>query len=421
MSTFHDFMQRAQSRAKLVVQPRMGFSSVERMRAGLIATKQAAGWTAGTVTLDSYTRVGDFAAASRALREGHPLNGYPIVAHGPQVTRAMLDGVRDSTFPVQVRHGSPAPGPIVGAIKAVGLDATEGGPVSYCLPYGSVPINVSVQAWREATRQFAGLADSGVTPHLESFGGCMLGQLCPPSLLIAITVLECMFFAQQGITSVSLSYAQQTHPGQDAEAVQALRSIASDLLPAIAWHVVIYAYMGMYPATRSGALGLLADAARLAKQTGAARLIVKTAAEARQIPSIGDNVTALRVAAQAVESPAPAAPAAPAADTGIEDEARAIIERVLGLHTDLGRALTAAFAMGYLDIPYCMHPDNAKRARSYIDGDGRLAWAETGALPVRKPGTRSRAHGVTSAELLHALSYVRDRYDTMTATIAKEG
>jgi len=418
--TFHDFMERARRADRLVVQPRMGFSSVERMRAGLIATRQAADWTAGTVTLDSYTRVGDLAATRRALREGHPLNGYPIVTLGPDTTREMLRGIRDATFPVQVRHGSAAPGAIFTALMACGLDATEGGPVSYCLPYGRVPLNVSVRAWREATRQLADLAATGVTPHLESFGGCMLGQLCPPSLLVAISVLECMFFAQQGIASVSLSYAQQTHPDQDAEAVAALRSIASDLLPQVAWHVVIYAYMGLYPATPAGAGDLLADAARLARRTGAARLIVKTAAEATQIPTIGDNVTALRVAAQAaatVSADTVPANTGPAKGTGIEAEARAIIEQVLSLNSDLGRALTAAFAMGYLDVPYCLHPDNAQRARSYIDADGYIRWGETGALPV-SAGTRSRGHGLTSGELLHALSYVRDRYDTSDPALA---
>jgi methylaspartate mutase epsilon subunit len=407
--TFHEFMERARRTGTLVIQPRMGFGTAERMRAGLIAVKNAEATTVGTVTLDSYTRVGDFAAAERALREGNELNGYPIVTLGPAVTRDMLDGVRDGGFPVQVRHGSAVPGPIFSALMAAGMDATEGGPISYCLPYGRTPINRSVNAWREAARRFAGLAETGAVPHLESFGGCMLGQLCPPSLLVAITVLEGMFFAQQGIASISLSYAQQTHPGQDEEAVRALRDIAADLLPSVAWHVVIYAYMGRYPATYEGSLSLLSAAARLAKRSGAARLIVKTAAEASRIPSVADNVTALEVAAraaQAVERDAVAPET-----TGIEAEARSIIERVLDLDADLGRALTSAFALGYLDVPYCLHPDNAGRTSSYIADDGRLRWAATGALPIGGAGTRPKPPGLTSADLLHALSYVRDRYD----------
>jgi methylaspartate mutase epsilon subunit len=409
-SAFHSFIERSRRSGVLVVQPRMGFGTPERMRAGLVATRQADATTVGTVTLDSFTRMGDFAAARRALREGRELNGYPIVTLGPDVTQKMLAGIRDSDFPVQVRHGSPAPAEIFSALMAAGLDATEGGPVSYCLPYSRTPVSQSVRAWREASRRLAGLREAGGVPHLETFGGCMLGQLCPPSLLIAITVLEGMFFAQQGITSVSLSYAQQTHPGQDEEAVWALRAIAADLLPAVTWHVVIYAYMGLYPQTRPGALALLSAAARLARRTGAARLIVKTAAESSQIPSAEDNVLALEVAARTAGRVRPAP--GPPVPTGVEAEARAIIDRVRDLDDDLGRALTSAFARGYLDVPYCLHPDNAGRARSYLDDDGRLAWAATGALPIRRTAVRSAAGGLTSAGLLRALSYMRDRYDS---------
>ena len=67
--------------------------------------------------------------------------------------------------------------------------------------------------------------------HLESFGGCMLGPALPAGLLVALSVLEALFFRQHGLRSISLSYAQQTHPGQDLEAVAALRRLAGELLP----------------------------------------------------------------------------------------------------------------------------------------------------------------------------------------------
>ena len=68
-----------------------------------------------------------------------------------------------------------------------------------------------------------------------------------------MSVLECMFFRQHGIRSVSLSYAQQTSPDQDTEAVLALRRLAAEWLPDTDWHIVIYAYMGVYPRTPAGA------------------------------------------------------------------------------------------------------------------------------------------------------------------------
>ncbi|HEX5403987.1 MAG TPA: methylaspartate mutase, partial [Pseudonocardiaceae bacterium] len=201
-ASFGGFVSAAAAAGQLVVQPRMGVADPVAMRAGLLATKSAIGTTAGTITVDSYTRVGALAAARAAYADGSPLNGYPLVAHPTDLTAAMLAGVRDETFPVQVRHGSAAPQRIIRALIAAGLDATEGGPVSYCLPYGRVPLRDAVHNWRHGCELLA----VRETAHLETFGGCMLGQLCPPSLLIAISVLEALFFVQHGIRSVSLSY-----------------------------------------------------------------------------------------------------------------------------------------------------------------------------------------------------------------------
>jgi methylaspartate mutase epsilon subunit len=290
------------------------------------------------------------------------------------------------------------------------LRATEGGPVSYCLPYSREPLAASVRSWARSCELLAQLRGTGAEPHLETFGGCLMGQLCPPSLLVAMSVLECMFFCQHGIRSVSLSYAQQTSPDQDAEAVLALRRLAAEWLPGVDWHVVVYAYMGVYPRTPGGASRLLAEAARLSVRTGAARLIVKTAAEAYRIPSIADNVSALETAAAAAaEWRQPAA--GDAEDTGIYAEARALVEAVAGLRQDLGRALAEAFRSGYLDVPYCLHPDNARRTRSCIDGTGRLQWSSTGSMPIRHLVRPAGSTELTAAGLLASLSYVERKFD----------
>ena len=417
--SFGGFVSAAHAAGRLVVQPRMGVSSPQRMREGLAAVKAAAATTVGTVTLDSFTRVGDEAAARLALAGGGELNGYPLTTHHPSVTRQMLDGIRDRGFPVQVRHGSAAPQAIVAALIEAGLDATEGGPVSYCLPYSRRPVRESVRNWAECCAMLAGLREHGAQPHLETFGGCMLGQLCPPSLLVAISVLEALFFRSHGLRSISLSYAQQTSAQQDREAVAALHRLAAELLPDVDRHVVLYAYMGVYPRTEEGALDLLEAAARLAVDTGSARLIVKTTAEARRIPTIAENITALEAAAGAARrhrrqtAPAPDAAHTPVAvpDTGLYAEARALVEAVLDLDDDLGRGLTAAFERGYLDVPYCLHPDNAGRARSYIDGEGALRWQEVGSMPIVPDRSAAAGGRMTSATLLGSLSYVADTFD----------
>ncbi|MFD4397693.1 methylaspartate mutase [Kitasatospora sp. NPDC058478] len=411
MTSFGAFVAQAAEAGALVVQPRMGMAQAARMREGLLATRAAAAVTVGTITLDSYTRTGDLDAARRALAAGAGLNGYPIATHPVDVTRAVLAGVADAGFPVQVRHGSAAPEHIIGALLAAGLDATEGGPVSYCLPYGRTPLHEAVARWQRSCELLSSMREFGADPHLETFGGCMMGQLCPPSLLIAISVLEALFFRQHGLRSISLSYAQQANARQDEEALAALGRIAGELLADVGHHLVVYAYMGVYPRSPGGARLLLEDAARLAVRGGAARLIVKTTAEAHRIPTVAENVRALETAAAAATAerarPRPAAPP----DTGIEAEARALIGAVLDLDADLGRALVRAFAAGYLDVPYCLHPDNAGRTRSSLGPDGRLLWSAVGSMPIAGLAEGGRAPILGSAGLLAALSQVQQRYD----------
>ncbi|OEJ36369.1 methylaspartate mutase [Streptomyces agglomeratus] len=406
---FGEFVRREGGDGRLVVQPRMGFGDPVKMREGLVATKAADATTVGTLTLDSYTRVGNLEAVESALREGIDLNGYPVVTHSPATTAAVLDGVRDSGFPVQVRHGSPSPTDIFWAMMRLRLNATEGGPVSYCLPYGRTPLADAVRNWERCCELYARMRDGGVEPHLETFGGCMMGQLCPPSQLVAISFLEAMFFAQHGIRSLSLSYAQQTDMSQDREAVSALRRLCTELLPTRNWHVVIYAYMGVYPETTHGAYRLLSSAAELAVSTGAERIIVKTAAEARRIPTIAENVQALEYASRTAERTVGGLHEC--GDSQTYMEARALVEAVLNLDGDIGRALLTAFRRGYLDVPYCVHPDNAGRARSHIGSDGRLRWGDTGRLPLAGIAERVRSKKITSADLMSDLHYVRRMFD----------
>jgi methylaspartate mutase epsilon subunit len=367
--SFGGLVDRRQAEGALVVQPRMGFADPAKMRAGLIATKHARACTVGTITLDSYTRVGDQAAVLAALARGDDLNGYPIVGHGAATTRLVTHGVANQDFPVQVRHGSADPRLIVTTLLASGLDATEGGPVSYCLPYSRTSLAQSVEYWRECCEMLAAARARDREPHLETFGGCMMGQLCPPALLVALSVLEGLFFVQYGLRSISLSYAQQTSAEQDIEAVTALRRLTAELLPDVQSHIVIYSYMGVYPCTPDGARRLLAESARLAVATGAARLVVKTSSEAFRIATIEENVQALEEAALEASAARDASQArgtsraAVAGDTRIYAQARALISAVLNLADDVGLALLRAFSRGYLDVPYCLHPDNAGRSR----------------------------------------------------------
>ncbi|SEO47070.1 methylaspartate mutase [Amycolatopsis saalfeldensis] len=407
--SFEEFVASRHAAGELVVQPRLGFADPAVMRAGLAATKAADAVSVGTVTLDSYTRVCDTDSVAHALRNGIALNGYPIVNHPAEVTRAMLDGIEGPDFPVQVRHGSARPADIFRAMIKAGLHATEGGPVSYCLPYSRTPLDEAVRNWSHCCDLLMDAEHPAGRPHLETFGGCMMGQLCPPSELIALSVLEALFFYRKGLRSISVSYAQQTDLTQDQEAVSALRRLCAELLPGATWHVVIYAYMGLFPRTPDGARGLLAKAAELAMTTGSERLIVKTVAEAHRIPTVAENVSALEHATATARSVT--GKATVDSDNQVYREAYALVDAVLNSHADLGRAIVVAFKRGLLDVPFCLHPDNAGQARSYLDSHGRLGWSDLGSLPLRHVVERRSPGKITSSTLMSALSHVQNTYD----------
>ena len=412
---FHQFIEKQRRRQKLVVQPRMGFSDWRRMRHGLQAVKDHPAPTVGTITVDSFTRSGDLEGARRAVERSFALNGYPIVTSGARRNRRLIAGLHSPGFPIQVRHGTPRPGRLVQSLLAAGLEATEGGPVSYCLPYGRVSLAESLRAWDDGCRRLASFEERGTRPHLESFGGCLLGQLCPPALLVAVTLLEAIFFRRRGLSSLSLSYAQGTSSAQDVGALLALRQLAGELLAGARWHVVVYTWMGLFPLTPSGSRQLIEESARVAVAAGAERLIVKTASEAVQIPSIADNLEAIGWAQRA----ASAAPRAPGPEVDghrqlIYAQARHLVAAVRDLSGSLSEAMARAFRRGYLDVPYCLHPDNRNRTRSWIDPRGVVHWAEYGDVPFPK-ALRDKIfcyHRPPSSEgFLRMLAFNRNLYD----------
>lgn len=402
---FHQFIQQTE---ELIIQPRMGFSDIEKMREGLSKVKAFPGPSIGTITLDSFTRVGNFQKAENLLREGRHFNGYPIVAHGARKTMALIGEFMSEDFPIQVRHGSPLPLEIFRAILSAGIDATEGGPVSYCLPYGRTPLAKSIRNWEIACKEFS----QGFN-HIESFGGCMLGQLCPPSILNTITILEALFFRKCGVRSVSISYTQGYNYDQDVGALLALKDLATEYLLDCTWHIVLYTFMGLFPRTREGAKHIIQDSARLARTVGVQRLIVKTADESRQIPTIRNNIEAMHWAYDAQPIQDKLLPGNMGAfQEEIYKESKFLIDLVLNLCPHISDGILSAFANGYLDIPYCLHPDNPGNAKSALSREGIIFWVNKGKIPFPRRLVRCIDDDcISSGNLLKALSFNVKKYD----------
>jgi methylaspartate mutase epsilon subunit len=98
-------------------------------------------------------------------------------------------------------------------------------------------------------------------------------------------------------------------------------------------------------------------------------------------------------------------------DTGIYEEARMLIDTTLEYGDTVGSALVTAFARGHLDVPYCLHLDNANRSRADIDSRGRLRWSNPGSMPLRAAPGGDRAPRSTAFGLIDMLAYNERRFD----------
>lgn len=419
VDNFSTFINKIKAQEKIVIQPRMGFGSIEEMRTGLLQVKSISAPTIGTITVDSFTRQGDFHTPQKYLQSGEALNGFPIVTHGAQKTQKMIQGIESGFFPVQLRHGTPLPEKLFQVMIDSGIYATEGGPISYCLPYSRVPLEEAIGSWTRSCHYFSRKeVELGAKIHMESFGGCLLGQLCPPSLLVAVSLLEGIFFQRHGVNSVSLSFTQGISMLQDWGALKALRKLGEHYLSDnLDWHIVLYTFMGKFPYTPQGAKRLINDSVLLAMNAACERLIVKTTSEVFRIPKISDNISALKLAFRQAEKSFWNATAPARVNEFYESiflESKTIVDTVLNLSEDINKCISIAFSEGLLDIPYCLHPDNRGMANSYIDNNGAIRWGDIGKLPLSKkiiPLQKKMKSLVTSNQLLEMINFNVNKYD----------
>ncbi|MFD3540133.1 methylaspartate mutase [Streptomyces sp. NPDC058662] len=386
------------ARGRVAIQPRCGVGGHAEMMDLLAALEARARPDVLTLTIDSHTRLKRFEEALRTLnlRPGD-LNGYPLVAHGWRRGRELNELV---AAPLEVRHGSPDARTLFDVSVASGITSFEGGGISYNLPYSkAVPLAESLSAWQDVDRRCGELAELGVVIDRELFG-TLTAVLVPPSISLAISVLEAVLAARAGVRCVSVAYPQGGNLPQDVAALRSIAVLAERYLPAgTQVHAVLHEFMGVFPRERGNAEDLIFYGALVARLGGASKLITKTYQEAYGIPDTEANVAGLRLADRANSS---LLDFITVDEVQVAEEMRWILAEVADLvdplleSDDLIAAITGAFEEGRLDIPFSA----SRYARSEIiprrDATGAIRYLSAGALPF------SAAQSGRNDELLHS-------------------
>jgi methylaspartate mutase epsilon subunit len=397
--TAAEILKDCKDRGRVALQPRCGVGGHEEMKRLLTTLEEKARPDILTLTIDSHTRLKRFGEARRTLHlRPADLNGYPLVAHGWQRGRELNELV---DAPLEIRHGSPDARLLFDVSVASGITSFEGGGISYNLPYSkAVPLAESLTAWQDVDRACGELAEHGVIVDRELFG-TLTAVLVPPSISLAVSVLEAVLATRAGVRCVSVAYPQGGHLVQDVAALRSIPVLAERYLPAgIQVHAVLHEFMGVFPRERGNAEDLILYGALAARLGGASKLITKTYQEAYGIPDTAANVAGLRLADRANS---PLLDFVTVDDGRVTVEQRWILDEVADLvepllqRPDLIEAVVEAFAEGRLDIPFSA----SRFARSDIiprrDATGAIRYRTVGALPFAPARLRR------NEELLHAV------------------
>ena len=377
-------------REKMLVQPRGGFPTYEQQYA-LYEYFVKADVDVLPLTIDSNTRLNDYATAKKMLRLSEEndmdmLNGYPLVTHVYRTTRKMITHFNK---PVSLRHGTPDARLLIETAIASGIFEIEGGPITYLLPYSkNFPLDKAFLYWKYVERVCADYSSMNEPINRESFGP-LTATLVPPAITIVIQLLEMLLSLEEGVKSFSVSFAQQGSMNQDIVTGNVLRKLAQHYAEEIgcgdaAINLVYHQWMGAFPTSPDYADQLINLATVIASMVGADKIITKTRQEATGIPTreanakaVADTQYCLRILNGLPR----------VVDEEEEEiltlEVKAIMEAVFNDRADtLWRKVFNSIKSGIIDVPFSPHIINQNEMITIRDADKNIRIIERGNVPI---------------------------------------
>ncbi len=376
--------------SKMLVQPRGGFPTY-RQQFALYEFFVDADVDVLPLTVDSNTRLNDYATAKKMLRLSEEndmdmLNGYPLVTHGYRTTRKMITHFDK---PVSLRHGTPDARLLIETAIASGIFEIEGGPITYLLPYSkNFPLDKAMLYWKYVERVCANYSRLNEPINRESFGP-LTATLVPPSITIVIQLLEMMLSLEEGVQSFSVSFAQQGSMNQDIVTGSVLRKLAKHYASETgcadaSLQLVYHQWMGAFPNKQDFAEQLINLSTVIASMVGADKIITKTREEATGIPTreanaktVADTQYCLRILNGLPNI----------VDEQEEEiltlEVQATMEAVFNDPADtLWRKVFNSIKNGIIDVPFSPHIINHNAMITIRDANKNIRIIDRGKVPI---------------------------------------
>ncbi len=381
---------------KILVQPRGGFPTYDKVFK-LYDEFKNAGVDILPLTIDSNTRLNDYASAQKMLRLSEEndvdmLNGYPLINHGYRTTRKMM--VHFNT-PVSLRHGTPDARLLVEIALASGIFEIEGGPITYLLPYSkNFPLDKAFIYWKYVEKVCAKYSELNEPINRESFGP-LSATLQPPAIVIVIQIIEMLLSLEEGVKSFSVSFSQSGSFLQDIVTANVIKKLSRKYADQLGYsdamiNLVYHQWMGAFPRNKEHSESLITTSTVIAGLVGADKIITKTRDEAFGIPTKESNASAvskvqytlgiLRALPQITDEEE---------EENLSREVDEILEAVFNDSADtLWRKVFNAIKKGHIEIPFSPHIINNNKVITVRDKKGNIRIYDKGDLPLSEKSFR---------------------------------
>lgn len=388
-------LMEAKKAGKILLEPRGGVATVKEQIELLNYLLEVGKADILPVTFDSYTRTQRFKEAQRGLEESikrgkSMLNGLPVVNLGVKKCRKIVEAV---DAPICARTGVTDGRLSAEVVFAAGFAGFQGSAVSHNIAYTKdIPLEITIKAWQYIDRLIAKYGEEGVDIFREDYSP-LTGTLVPPCISIAVSIVDLIMSAEQGVKYFLQGYGQGGNLIQDVAALKMMPKLANYYLEKLGYNpdninvfTVFHQWMGAFPRDEAQAFGVISYAATVGALGGANVIITKSPQEAIGVPTKEANARGLRATRQVVQmvdtQRMPSNEELEQECSIIEKETKCIVDKILELGDgDIVIGVIKGIKSGILDIPWAPHVLNANKALPVRDNNGAIRYLDTGNLP----------------------------------------
>jgi methylaspartate mutase epsilon subunit len=387
-------IRKAKAAGETVFHPRGGVALIDDHISLLQCLQNEGGADILPTTTDSYTRNERFQQAESGIHESEKrgqsmLNGLPIVNHGIRNVRRVVESV---DRPIHLLSGTPFPRLTAEMAIAAGISGYLGSGIAYTVAYSKeLPIARGIQNYQYVDRLVAYYAENGVEINREE-PGFLTGTLVPPGVSIAVSVLDSLLAAGQGLKYYNVGISQNLTMMQDVAALKVLIEMCQEYLEKFGYVDVFQAavshqWMSGFPPDEAQAFSIISLGGVIPVLGNATLVVTKTTHEALGIPTKEANAAGCRATKQAIKCMRgfrlPDCREMELEMEIIRQEVRAIVDKTLEMGDgDAALAAVRGFQAGVIDVPWSPNLEVANKVMPARDTNGAIRYLDHGDLPL---------------------------------------